>query len=89
VIIKIFKLNLFSFKKGLGIDEPMRREMNKDFGTILTTTSLPGLGGPTNSSTFDQNKKQGGGQFGGRQQPKRNQRQFERMWMGKGIFIFF
>uniref|UniRef100_A0A915P571 Uncharacterized protein n=1 Tax=Meloidogyne floridensis TaxID=298350 RepID=A0A915P571_9BILA len=65
----------------LGIDESMRREMNKDFGTILTTTSLPGLGGPTNSSTFDQNKKQGGGQFGGRQQPKRNQRQFERMWM--------
>uniref|UniRef100_A0A1I8B9Z6 WD_REPEATS_REGION domain-containing protein n=1 Tax=Meloidogyne hapla TaxID=6305 RepID=A0A1I8B9Z6_MELHA len=62
---------------GLGIDEPMRREMNKDFGTILT--SLPGLGGPTNSSSFDQNKKQG--QFGGRQQPKRNQRQFERMWM--------
>ncbi|CAK5029023.1 unnamed protein product [Meloidogyne enterolobii] len=66
---------------GLGIDEPMRREMNKDFGTILAATSLPGLGGPTNSSTFDQNKKQGGGQFGGRQQPKRNQRQFERMWM--------
>nr|CAD2161696.1 unnamed protein product [Meloidogyne enterolobii] len=74
-------LNALPQIPGLGIDEPMRREMNKDFGTILTATSLPGLGGPTNSSTFDQNKKQGGGQFGGRQQPKRNQRQFERMWM--------
>lgn len=62
----------------MGIDESLRRDMNKDFGAI--PTSLPGLGGTAGSTAFDQSKRQG--QIGGRYQPKRNQRQFERMWMG-------
>ena len=68
----------------MGIDESMRKEMNRDLTTIPPSlSSLPGLGQTNNLN--EQQGQQGRRQIhgGGRQQPKRNQRQFERMWMGE------
>jgi hypothetical protein len=59
----------------MGIDESMRKDMNQDLSAIPPLMSLPGLGGSTNTQD-DQGRRQG------RQQPKRNQRQFERIWKG-------
>jgi hypothetical protein len=64
---------------GMGIDEMMKRDMNRDVAAIPPLMSLPGLG-PMNAPN-EQGRRQGQG----RQQPKRSHRQFERMWMGQSI----
>lgn len=75
------------FFQGMGIDESMGKEMNRDLATIPPLlSSLPGLG-PTNN--LNEQGQQGKRQIhDGRQQPKRNQRPFERMWMGKKLIKY-